>query len=67
MTPEEDAKLARQRSRTDLVDPGDFKERFGFDPVVDRQMEAAVAVLKGVRLFGERAAGQNLVTRAPKR
>jgi carboxyl-terminal processing protease len=57
MTPEEDAKLARQRSRADLAEPGDFKERFGFEPVVDRQMEAAVAVLKGLRLFGGYALG----------
>ncbi|MDO8543466.1 MAG: S41 family peptidase [Opitutaceae bacterium] len=54
MSPEEDAKLARQRSRSDLSDPKAFKERFGFDPVVDRQLEAAVAVLQGVKLYGER-------------
>ncbi len=53
MTPEEDLKLARQRSRSDLRDPKDFKERFGFEPVVDRQLETAVAVLQGVRLFGD--------------
>jgi carboxyl-terminal processing protease len=51
MTPEEDTRLARQRSRPDITDPKEFKERFGFDPVVDRQLEAAVAVLKGVRMF----------------
>ena len=54
MTPEEDTKLARQRARADLTDPAAFKERFGFDPIVDRQLDTAVAVLKGVRLFGER-------------
>lgn len=53
MTPEEDAKLARQRSRYDLADPKEFEERFGFEPVIDRQLEAAVAVLKGVRLLDE--------------
>jgi carboxyl-terminal processing protease len=55
MTPEEDAKLARQRGRADLTDPKEIKERFGFDPVGDRQLETAVAMLKGVRLFGEGA------------
>lgn len=54
MTPEEDTKLARQRARPDITDPKAFKDRFGFDPVVDRQLETAVAMLKGVRLFGER-------------
>jgi carboxyl-terminal processing protease len=56
MTPEEDTKLARQRSRPDIRDPAEFKERFGFEPVVDRQLETAVSMLKGVRLFGEREA-----------
>jgi carboxyl-terminal processing protease len=54
MTPEEDTKLARQRARPDITDPKAFKERFGFEPVIDRQLETAVAMLKGVRLFGER-------------
>lgn len=53
MTPEEDTKLARQRARPDIIDPKSFKDRFGFEPVVDRQLETAVAMLKGVRLFGE--------------
>ncbi|MBL9198917.1 MAG: S41 family peptidase [Opitutaceae bacterium] len=52
MTPEEDAKLARQRARPDITDPAQFKERFGFEPIVDRQLETAVAMLKGVRLLG---------------
>src|SRR3954470_20688930 len=53
MTPDEDTKLARQRARPDVTDPKDFKARFGFEPIVDRQLDTAVAVLKGVRLFGE--------------
>ncbi len=55
MTPEEDTKLARQRARPDITDPAAFKERFGFEPVVDRQLETAVAMLKGLRLFGPRS------------
>lgn len=58
MTPEEDAKLARQRARPDLVEAGEFQERFGFEPITDRQLDAAVAVLQGVRLFGERESGR---------
>lgn len=54
MTPEEDTKLARQRARADITDPKAFKERFGFEPVVDRQLDTAVAMLKGLRLFNER-------------
>lgn len=54
MTPDEDAKLARQRSRTDLTDPREFRERFGYDPVVDRQLDTAISVLQAVRLFGDR-------------
>lgn len=53
MTPEEDTKLARQRGRPDITDPDEFRERFGFAPIVDRQLETAVAMLNGVRLFGE--------------
>jgi carboxyl-terminal processing protease len=51
MTPAEDNKLARQRNRPDITDPAEMKERFGFDPVEDRQLQAALDVLKGVRLL----------------
>jgi carboxyl-terminal processing protease len=63
MTPDEDNKLARQRSRSDLTDPKEFKARFGFEPIVDRQLQAALDVLKGVRLLGERS--PNRVTASP--
>jgi len=56
MTPEEDNKLARQRARSDITDATAFQERFGFEPIVDRQLDTAIAMLKGVRLFGERGA-----------
>ncbi|MEN9633851.1 MAG: hypothetical protein RL077_2255 [Verrucomicrobiota bacterium] len=51
MTNEEDSQLARQRSRADITDPLLFKERFGFGPIADRQLEAAVAVLRGLQLL----------------
>ncbi|MES2693057.1 MAG: S41 family peptidase [Verrucomicrobiota bacterium] len=58
MTPEEDTKLARQRARPDITDAKEFKERFGFEPVADRQLETAIAMLKGVRLFGDVSSGR---------
>jgi len=51
MTPEEDEKLDRQTSRPDVTDPGDFKERFGYAPIEDRQLDAALDVLRAARLF----------------
>ncbi len=54
MTPEEDTKLARQRARPDLTDPAEFKARFGFEPIADRQLEVAISMLHGVRLLGGR-------------
>lgn len=56
MTPEQDERLSRQRARPDITDPVEFRERFGFAPVVDSQLQAAVDVLTGVRLLEERAA-----------
>ncbi len=55
MTPEEDTKLARQRSRPDITDLAAFKERFGFEPIADRQLETAIAMLQGVRRFADRS------------
>jgi carboxyl-terminal processing protease len=66
MTPEEDTRLARQRSRPDITDPQQIKERFGFDRVEDKQLEAAVAVLQGVRLFDERAPVRVITARGGK-
>ena len=55
MTAEEDRKLGRQRARSDITDPQEFKERFGFERIEDRQLQAALDVLKGVRLIDLRA------------
>jgi carboxyl-terminal processing protease len=54
MTPDEDNKLARQRSRSDITDAKEFRSRFGFEPVTDRQLDAALDVLKARRLLQER-------------
>ena len=54
MTPDEDDKLNRQHSRSDITDAQEFKERFGFEPVEDRQLQVALDVLKGVQVLAER-------------
>jgi carboxyl-terminal processing protease len=51
MTPEEDENVRLQRDRPDMSDPAEFKERFGMDPVADRQLQAAVDVVHGVTVF----------------
>jgi carboxyl-terminal processing protease len=51
MTTEEDRKLERQTSRPDVTDPAEFKERFEFEPIEDRQLDVAVDVLKAARAF----------------
>lgn len=59
MTVDEDTKLSWQQARSDIADPKEFQERFGFEPIVDRQLEAAVAALRGVRLLGGHSPGRS--------
>jgi len=55
MSPEDDDKLRLQRARRDaLGDEVEFEERFGFKPIADKQLEAAVDVLRGVQLLRAR-------------
>ena len=54
MTPEEDEKLSLQRLRSDLSEPQAFAERFGFAPIEDRQLQAALAALQGVNFLESR-------------
>lgn len=56
LSAEEDSRLRVQQTREDITDPKEFEERFGFAPIRDRQLEAALAVLKGVHLMDERHA-----------
>ena len=56
MTPEEDGKLRLQRIRGDVTDPAEFKARFGFTPISDAQLDAAIDVLNGLRLLQQRQA-----------
>ncbi|MCF7687195.1 MAG: S41 family peptidase [Cephaloticoccus sp.] len=65
MTPEEDNKLRLQRMRNDVTNAADFKERFGFSPIEDRQLQAAIDVLKGVTLLQTQAGPSG--TRQPPR
>ena len=58
MTSDDDTKLSWQRARSDVSDPREFQEQFGFEPIVDRQLEAAVAALRGVRLLGDHPPGR---------
>jgi carboxyl-terminal processing protease len=51
MSPEEDWKLSEQLARPDITDPGQFAERFGFAPIEDRQLEAALDVLRVAQLI----------------
>ena len=48
---EDDRKLGIQRLRDDLTDRAAFKARFDFEPIPDRQLEAAIDVLHGVLVF----------------
>jgi carboxyl-terminal processing protease len=54
MTPDEDESARIQRARDDVVDPEEFKERFKIDPTPDRQLEAAVAVLRSALILDAR-------------
>jgi carboxyl-terminal processing protease len=51
MTPEDDQNIRLQRARRDMTNPDEFKERFGFAPIEDRQLQAAMDVLRGIMIF----------------
>lgn len=48
---EDDRKLGIQRLRDDLASPAEFEARFGFAPIADRQLEAALDVLHGLLAY----------------
>ncbi len=54
-TPDEDGKLSLQHTRPERAEPSVFEERFGFEPIEDRQLQVAIDVLSGVRLLADRA------------
>jgi len=51
MTPDEDQKLERQVARPEITNPDEFKERFDFLPIEDRQLDAALDVLHVARVL----------------
>jgi carboxyl-terminal processing protease len=51
MTPDEDVKIEEQNSRPDITDPAEFKERFDFTPIEDRQLDVALDVLRAARSY----------------
>jgi carboxyl-terminal processing protease len=51
LTPQEDRSVMLQRTRADITDPKIFKERFNLELVPDRQLDAAVAVLRAAALL----------------
>ncbi len=51
LSADEDEKIRLQDERDDITDPQAFKERFGFTPIEDRQLQAAIDVLRGVEAF----------------
>jgi len=54
MTPEDDQNVRLQRARRDVKAATDFKERFGFEPIEDRQLQAALDVLRGIMILDTR-------------
>ena len=53
---EDDRKLGIQRLRDDFASAAEFKARFGFEPIPDRQLEAAIDVLQGLLAYTDTAA-----------
>lgn len=45
---DDESKVRLQQTRTDLLNPVEFNERFGFERIADVQLEAAEEVLTGV-------------------
>jgi carboxyl-terminal processing protease len=59
VSPEDEANVQLQRLRQDLAEPKEFAARFGYAPVEDRPLQAAIDVLKGVDLFVARSRAAN--------
>ncbi len=51
MSAADDQNVRLQNSRDDVSDPATFKEEFDVDPVPDRQLNAALDVLKSALLL----------------
>jgi carboxyl-terminal processing protease len=55
MTADEDFKLRQQREQPGLTDRKEFNSLFGFEPIPDRQLQAAIDVIRGVDLLDGQA------------
>jgi carboxyl-terminal processing protease len=55
LSEDEDEDIRLQNERSDITDPAEFKDRFGFAPIEDRQLQAAIDVLSGVQAFDARS------------
>jgi carboxyl-terminal processing protease len=51
LSTDEDEKIRLQEERDDITDPKEFADRFGFAPIADRQLQAAIDALRGVQAF----------------
>jgi carboxyl-terminal processing protease len=51
LSEEDDRKLERQEARPEITARADFKERFGFEPIEDRQLDAALDVIRAAHLL----------------
>jgi carboxyl-terminal processing protease len=56
LSADEDEKVRLQEERDDITDPKEFADRFGFAPIEDRQLQAAIDVLRGVQAFAANSA-----------
>jgi carboxyl-terminal processing protease len=59
LSADEDEKIRLQDERDDITDPKEFAERFGFAPIEDRQLEAAIDVLRGVQAFAANSGAES--------
>jgi carboxyl-terminal processing protease len=56
LSADDDSKIHVQQTRADITDPKEFNERFGFTPIPDVQLQAALDVLKGMKMLQDRSA-----------
>jgi len=67
LTAEDDDKIREQGMRNDLVDPKEFKERFGFTPIPDRQLTTAVDLMKGMEVIDGQTEDQKRLKNTPQK
>lgn len=63
---EDEVKLRVQRNRTEVDEPEVFATRFGFEPIEDRQLQAAVGALQGLFLYARQHDQEEALTVAER-